>query len=71
MFADSTDELVDMARALGLKDSWIQKPGTRYEHFDLTHPKRDQAIALGAQSISLRESARIIADRTSVSGEHS
>lgn len=52
MFADTTDELVAMAKALGLRPDWIQKAGTHREHFDLTEPKRLEAIRLGATQIT-------------------
>lgn len=43
-----TRELIDFAAALGLREAWIQKRGTEYEHFDLIASKREQAVAAGA-----------------------
>lgn len=52
LIADTPEELRDFAARLGLASSWIQKAGTRAEHFDVTDALRDAAIALGAQRIS-------------------
>lgn len=48
-----TRELVAFATALGMREAWIQKRGTEYEHFDLIASKREQAVAAGA--IEVRE----------------
>lgn len=61
MLADTTQELLDMAIEIGLRPAWIQHPGTRWEHFVLTEPKRLQAIGFGAVSISYpRGTAQIL-----------
>lgn len=46
-----TAELLDFARRLGLNPAWLQKQGTSIEHFDLTEPKRQHALRLGAVAI--------------------
>lgn len=51
LMADTTDELVTFARTLGLNPRWIQRAGTPLEHFDVTEPKRQQALRLGAVPI--------------------
>ena len=51
LLADTDDELHAFADRLGLKRSWHQKPGTAISHYDVTEPKRQQAIALGAVQI--------------------
>ena len=48
LMADTHDELVAFARQLGLNPRWIQHEGKPLEHFDLTEPKRQQALHLGA-----------------------
>ena len=58
MTADSTEELVAMARKLRLRREWIQYEGTPIEHFDLTAGKRAQAVRLGVVEITWREGAR-------------
>lgn len=58
--ADTTEELVEFAARLGLKPSWIQNPGHVWkEHFDVTDSKRELAIRLGAQPITLREACTL------------
>ena len=48
---DGTAELVAFARRLGLNPAWIQHRGRPIEHFDVTEPKRQQALRLGATPI--------------------
>lgn len=51
LMADTSEELVAFARTLGLNTRWIQKAGTPLEHFDVTEPKRQHALRLGAVPI--------------------
>lgn len=55
MTADTTRELVEFARRLGLQDRWIQHSGRPTEHFDLTAGMRAKAVALGAVEQTWRE----------------
>jgi len=64
MMADSTDELLAMADAIGVARKWIQKPGTRLEHFDICKSKRAAAVKLGAKEITRHELAEILNGRT-------
>lgn len=57
--ADTHDELVAMARTLGLRDDWIQDEGTDAEHYDLTPARRALAIREGALEVSHRELAAL------------
>ena len=59
MIADTHDELESMARALRLSRSWIQKPGTYAEHYDLNEYKRSMAVRFGAIEVTKREIGRI------------
>ncbi|SDC70799.1 DUF4031 domain-containing protein [Microbacterium enclense] len=59
MQADTREELDDMADKIGLRRSWIQYPGTWKEHYDVTRPRRDAAIAAGAVPVGMLELARI------------
>lgn len=52
LMADSKEELIEFARKLKLKDSWIQC--TSILHYDLTKGKRFQAIKLGAKEVDNR-----------------
>ena len=60
MVADTTDELMEMAEKLGLRDYWIQDAGTYKEHFDIAQTKKKQAISLGAIEVSSKELVGII-----------
>lgn len=57
MQADTLEELHAMADRLGLRRSWLQtKPGRPWhDHYDLTAPYRERAIALGAIPLTRRE----------------
>lgn len=48
--ADTADELHAFAERIGLKRSWFQHRPQRpaADHYDLTRPKRDEAILAGA-----------------------
>ena len=59
MIADTHEELIQMSHNLGLKDEWLQYPGTWKEHFDVAQSKRLQAIILGAKPITSRELVQI------------
>jgi len=56
MWADSVEELLEMARRIGLKAGWMQRRNRWPEHhFDITVRKRRAALAAGAVEASLRE----------------
>lgn len=63
MIADSTEELLDMARRIGVVARHIQNEGTTGEHFDVADSKRHKAIRLGAKSITSRQLVRILRER--------
>lgn len=77
LIADTEEELHAFAAELGLKRSWFQKPKgldgrspakphslkAQMWHYDVTDAKRDQAIAMGAIPITLRQSIEIIRAR--------
>lgn len=50
MIADTTAELHEFAKRLGLKRSWFQR-----DHYDVSMSVRTRAIALGAKEITFRE----------------
>lgn len=50
--ADTHEELMDFAKKLGLKDTWLQHGGRITEHFDVTAAKRAMAISLGAVEVT-------------------
>ncbi|MBU9386626.1 DUF4031 domain-containing protein [Burkholderia multivorans] len=55
MIADTTEELIAMARTIGVNTRWLQHPGEPGEHFDIAKGKRELAIAAGAVPITLRQ----------------
>jgi hypothetical protein len=60
MIADSTDELVAMAKTVGVHPRWIQKKGTAQEHFDICKSKRALALKAGAIDIDRTRFVEII-----------
>ena len=64
MVADHTDELLDMARTIGVKVMWLQYRDTHREHFDICSSKRELAIKAGAIKVSQKELATIVSKRS-------
>lgn len=63
MIADTREELLAMADRIGLPRERIQKLGTRWEHFDVSRPRRDAAIGFGAVKLTMSALAQKCADR--------
>ena len=63
MRADTRAELESMARSIGLDPSWIQKPGTCAERYDLVPERRRWAVRLGAVEVTTREFVRGMRER--------
>lgn len=63
MIADTHEELIAMARAIGIAEKWIQKAGTHWEHFDVSKDYRERAIQHGAMPQTPREIAMKMRDR--------
>lgn len=63
MIADSTDELLAMADAIGVQRKWLQKAGTHLEHFDICLSKRNIALGKGAIGLTMRELGMRIRDK--------
>lgn len=63
MMADTTEELLAMADRIGVARKWLQKAGTRYEHFDISKGKRGEAVAAGALEVTSRDLGRMILRR--------
>jgi len=75
LFADSQDELHAFAGGLGLRRSWFQpgkprrgRPSPAW-HYDVTDPKWQRALSLGAQPVSWRDSAGIMRARDARAAE--
>lgn len=58
MIADSTEELLVMARNIGVAEKWIQNRDSRREHFDICMAMRERALLQGAIAITQKELAR-------------
>lgn len=70
LLADDDDELHAFAARLGLRRAWFQKPGTPLAHYDVTEPKRQLALRLGAIPIGYmsRESMNLVRRRREALG---
>jgi hypothetical protein len=68
MVADTTEELLKMADAIGVQRKWLQHPGTPNEHFDICMSMRKKAVSLGASEIGFREYADFVNDRAAKHG---
>ncbi len=75
--ADTPTELHSFAAQLGLKREWFQGKCKRlcgpdscpHWHYDVTDTTRDQAIALGAEAIDLRQMGELIRSRRNMPRE--
>lgn len=63
MVADTSAELLAMAKAIGVRQKWLQHAGEPGEHFDIAKCKRDLAIAAGAVAITVRQCSAMCARR--------
>lgn len=72
MIADTLDELHEMADRLGLRREWFQpdRRGFGGDHYDLVPSKREQAVRLGAQSITLHQLGVILLQRHRAIARH-
>lgn len=69
MMADTREELLRMAEAIGVHSRHIQKAGTVHEHFDICKAMRAHAVRLGAIEIDRYRLVAIIkARRTAKEG---
>lgn len=60
MVADTSDELKEMAKKIGVNIKWLQYAGTYREHFDICLSKKKLALKAGAREISRRELALLL-----------
>jgi len=63
MIADTSQELIEMAKKIEVNTKWIQKPGTWKEHFDICKSKKAIAIRNGAIEIGFREMSELRSQR--------
>jgi hypothetical protein len=57
MIADTQEDLLQMARKIGVHQKWIQHKGEPGEHFDVCMSMRAKAIKLGAVQVTMRQCA--------------
>lgn len=69
MVADTRDELLAMADAIGVQRKWLQKHGQPDEHFDVCKSKRAAAVKLGAKEVTGRELAHLIRGKREATGD--
>lgn len=60
MVADTHDELMAMAKQIGVDLKWIQNWGKPDEHFDIAKGKRTKAIECGAKEVTSQELVEVI-----------
>lgn len=58
MIADSYLELIQMAKAIGMRHEWFQRGS--FPHFDVSVSRRAKAVRLGAVEVDRRELVRIM-----------
>lgn len=63
MAADTTEELILMANSIGVAERWIQRKGTRYEHFDISLGKKRLALLMGAKEITRKEMVKFMMEK--------
>lgn len=63
MIADTKEELLEMAKKIGVNVKWIQNEDTPQEHFDIAFSKRELAVKNGAKEITMRELGRMTWER--------
>lgn len=63
MIADSREELLKMAAAIGVNARWLQHPGESGEHFDIALSRRSAAVEQGAVEITMRQCSAMCARR--------
>ena len=63
MMADTSEELLAMADRIGVAPKWLQKAGTRHEHFDIALSKRALAVDAGAIEVTRKDLGRLINSR--------
>ena len=65
LLADTDLELHDFAARLGLRRVWFQEHRRHpaLDHYDVTDAVREDAIALGAVSLTWREAGRMVRTR--------
>lgn len=69
MVADSEEELILMAKKIGVAERHHQFKGEAKSHFDICQQKRQLAVSLGAKEVSSKKIVEIIRCKRLVGGE--
>lgn len=67
MLADTEEELIEMAKKIGVDLKWHQFPNTYKSHFDICKKKKKIAIELGAKEVSRKDIGLILKDKKNIS----
>lgn len=63
MLADTHEELVAMAKRIGVQLKWIQNAGAYNEHFDICLSKKRMAVKFGAKEIEYGKELAVLLER--------
>lgn len=55
-----TQELVDFAISLGLKEEWLQTHNKKHIHYDISQSKVKEALDKGATLLSIQEYVTLV-----------
>ena len=71
MGGDNEEELHALAERLGLRRAWYQRHRRHraLDHYDVTEPLREEAIALGAVPVTWRQMGKLIGARRRLDAE--
>ncbi len=53
------DELMAFARRIGMRPEWLQKPGTKHEHFDIFGERRNRALRAGCVEVDRKRMVEV------------
>jgi hypothetical protein len=67
LYADTPEELREIAEKLALKPQWLQYAGTWKEHYDVTDTVRLHAIKLGVTQVTYRETGKYMSEKRKAS----
>lgn len=71
LICDTHEELMNVGQILGLKLSWLQRPGMADEHFSLSEGRREMALMTGVNEATMLEMEKVIASkRKALHGQH-
>lgn len=63
MLADTEEELLEMAKKIGVNEKWWQFKGTPKSHFDICQSKKLLALSFGAKEVTRKEVGLLLKKR--------